>query len=117
VRRAEAVFQELPELQASEILKPELLKGPHYLVRDPVSTGAGMNQFTIDSDLGVFEADGNEMLLQRLKEIDAIARLGEVSRTDEFKKFLLARLKAHSTQPRTSPGILPRRFPMFRKDS
>jgi hypothetical protein len=86
VRRAEAVFEELPELKASEILKPELLKGPHFVVRDPVPTGSGMNQFTIDSDFGVFEADGNEMLLQRLKEIDAIARLQEVSRTDEFKK-------------------------------
>src|SRR5260370_37847169 len=94
VRRAEAVFEELPELKATEILKPELLKGPHYVVRDPVPTGSGMNQFTIDSDFGVFEADGNEMLLQRLKEIDAIARLQEVSRTDEFKKSLLAAAKS-----------------------
>jgi hypothetical protein len=47
VRRAEAVFEELPELKASEILKPEFLKGPHFVVRDPVPTGAGMNQFTI----------------------------------------------------------------------
>jgi hypothetical protein len=59
VRRAEPVFEELPELKASEILKPELLKGPHFVVRDPVPTGSGMNQFTIDSDFGVFEADGN----------------------------------------------------------
>ena len=94
VRRAEAVFEELPELNASEILKPEFLKGPHYVVRDPVPTSAGMNQFTIDSDFGVFEADGNEMLLQRLKEIDAIARLGDVSRTDEFKKSLLVAAKS-----------------------
>ena len=94
VRRAEAVFEELPELKASEILKPELLKGPHFVVRDPVPTGSGMNQFTIDSDFGVFEADGNEMLLQRLKEIDAIARLQEVSRTDEFKKSLVAAAKS-----------------------
>jgi len=88
VRRAEAVFEELPELKASEILKPEFFQGPHFAVRDPVPTSAGMNQFTIDSDFGVFEADGNEMLLQRLKEIDAIARLDEVSRTDAFKKSL-----------------------------
>src|SRR5438093_7463938 len=94
VRRAEPVFEELPELKASEILKPELLKGPHFVVRDPVPTGSGMNQFTIDSDFGVFEADGNEMLLQRLKEIDAIARLREVSRTDEFKKSLVAAAKS-----------------------
>jgi hypothetical protein len=94
VRRAEAVFEELPELKASEILKPELLKGPHYVVRDPVPTSAGMNQFTIDSDFGVFEADGNEMLLQRLKEIDAIARLREVPRTEEFEKSLVAAAKS-----------------------
>jgi hypothetical protein len=94
IRRAEPVFEELPELKASEILKPELLKGPHYVVRDPVPTGSGMNQFTIESDFGVFEAEGNEMLLQRLKEIDAIARLQEVSRSDEFKKSLLSAAKS-----------------------
>src|SRR5215472_13603583 len=94
VRRAEAVFEELPELKASDILKPEFLQGPHFAVRDPVPTNAGMNQFTIDSDFGVFEADGNEMLLQRLKEIDAIARLREVSRTDEFKNSLVAAAKS-----------------------
>ena len=94
VRRAEAVFEELPELRASEILKPEFLQGPHFAVRDPVPTSAGMNQFTIDSDFGLFEADGNEMLLQRLKEIDAIARLQGVSRTDEFKNSLMAAAKS-----------------------
>src|ERR1044071_4924417 len=88
VRRAEPVFEELPELKAREILKPEFLQGPHFAVRDPVPTSAGMNQFTIDSDFGLFEADGNEMLLQRLKEIDAIARLRDVSRTEEFKTSL-----------------------------
>ena len=55
VRRAEAAFEELPELKASEILKPELLKGPHYVIRDPVPTASGMNQFTIDSDFGVLK--------------------------------------------------------------
>ena len=94
VRRAEAVFEDLPELNASEILKPEFLKGDHFAVRDPVPTASGMNQFTIDSDFGMFEADGNEMLLQRLREIDAIARLQEVSRTDEFKKSLVAAAKS-----------------------
>src|SRR5215831_9775626 len=94
IRRAEVAFEELPELKASEILKPELLKGPHHIIREPVPTASGMNQFTIDSDFGVFEADGNEMLLQRLKEIDAIARLREVSRTDAFKNSLVAAAKS-----------------------
>jgi len=85
-----ATFEELPELKASDILKPELLKGPHYSIREPVPTSSGMNHFTIDSDFGVFEADGNEMLVTRLKEIDAIARLQDVSRTDQFKESLIA---------------------------
>jgi hypothetical protein len=111
------VFEELPELKASEILKPEFLKGPHYAVRDPVPTSSGMNHFTIDSDFGVFEADGNEMLLQRLKEIDAIARLQEVHVQRSSKNRCCLRQKVRSTQPRISPEIPRRRFPMFRKDS
>jgi len=71
-----------------------LVKGAQFVVREPVPTASGMNQFTIDSDFGVFEADGNEMLLQRLKEIDAIARLQGVSKTDEFKKSLIAAAKS-----------------------
>src|SRR5215467_5519648 len=88
VRRAEVAFEELPVLKASDILRPEFLSGPHHKVREDVPTYSGTNQFTIDSDFGVFEADGNEMLITRISEINAIARLKEVSRTDEFKEAL-----------------------------
>jgi len=81
-------YEELPELKASDILKPDVLSGPHYKVREEVPTSSGANQFTIDSDFDVFEADGNEMLVRRINEINAIARLKEVSRTDEFKEAL-----------------------------
>jgi hypothetical protein len=83
-----STYEELPELKASDILKPEFLSGPHYKVREEVPTSSGANQFTIDSDFGVFEVDGNEMLVRRINEINAIARLKEVSRTDEFKEAL-----------------------------
>ena len=95
VRRAEAVFEELPELKASEDPQTRVAEGTHSGVRDPVPTGAGMNQFTIDSDFGVFEADGNEMFLQRLKEIDAIARLAEVSHVQtSLRNALVAAAKS-----------------------
>ena len=81
-------YEELPELRASDILKPEFLSGPNYKVREEVPTYSGANQFTIDSDFGVFEADGNEMLVRRINEINAVARLKEVSRTDEFRQAL-----------------------------
>jgi hypothetical protein len=90
----EIAFEELPELKASEILKPEFVKGPHFAVREPVPTGSGMNQFTIDSEFGLFEADGNQMLIKRLKEVDAIARLRDISRGEEFKKSLIAAAKS-----------------------
>lgn len=106
VRRAEAAFEELPVLNASEILRPEFLTGPHHKVREEVPTYSGANRFTIDSDFGVFEADGNEMLLKRINEINAIARLKEVSRTDQFKDALkkaanspVAAAKAIATDP------------------
>jgi hypothetical protein len=94
VRRAEAAFEQLPVLNASEILRPEILAGPHHKVREPVPTFSGTNQFTIDSDFGVFEADGNEMLVRRINEINAIANLKDVSRTDQYKKALSAAAKA-----------------------
>ena len=88
IERAVAVYEDLPELKASEILRPEFLKGTNFSVREEVPTFSGANHFTIDSDFGVFEAEGNEMLVTRIKEINAIARLKEVSRTDEFKNAL-----------------------------
>src|SRR3954453_10957968 len=76
-----ATYEELPELKASEILRPDVLDGPHHKVREEVFPDSGANRFTIDSHYGLFEAEGNEMLLRRVNEIDAIARLKEVSRT------------------------------------
>lgn len=82
------VYEELPELKASEILRPEFLKGTYFKVREEVLTQSGCNHFMIESDFGVFEAEGNQMLVTRVKEIEAIAKLKEVSRTDEFKEAL-----------------------------
>src|SRR4051812_15049227 len=91
---ADSSFEELPELRASEILKPDMLKGPYHSVREPVPTSAGMNHFVIDSEFGLFEADGNEMLFRKVKELYAIAQLRDVSRTDQFTSALLAAAKS-----------------------
>ena len=87
-------YEELPELQASNILRPEILTGPHHKVRDPVPTYSGTNHFTIDSEFGVFEADGNEMLVRRINEINSIAQLKDVSRTDQYKNALVTAAKS-----------------------
>ena len=87
-------YEELPEFKASEILRPEFLQGEHFKVAETVTTFSGANRFSIDSDFGVFEAEGNEMLLRRINEINAIARLREVSRTDEFKNAVVKAAKS-----------------------
>ena len=89
-----SVYEELPVLKASEILRDDVLTGPYHHVREEVPTFWGANRFTIDSQFGVFDAEGNEMLLRRINEINAIAKLKEVSRTDEFKAALEKSVRA-----------------------
>jgi hypothetical protein len=79
-----AVYEPLPTLDASVILQPQYFQGPNFTVRNPVPTYSGSNRYTIDSDFGVFEADGNEMLMRRVAEIIAIAKLEAMSQTTEF---------------------------------
>ncbi len=78
------LFEPLPTLSAGAILQPQYLSGPNFTVRDPVPTSAGSNQYTIDSDYGVFTADGNAMLMRRVAEIQGIAALQAISQTTEF---------------------------------
>lgn len=87
-------FEQPPTLDAATILKPEFAAGPGFTVRPPVPTYGGRNGYMIDSDYGAFEADGNIMLMRRVREVAAIARLSEVSRTDEFKSALGAAVKS-----------------------
>ena len=81
---APEVFESLPTLNASTILQPQYLSGPNFTVRDPVPTYSGSNQYTVDSDYGVFTADGNAMLMRRVAEIQGIAALQAMSQTTEF---------------------------------
>jgi len=86
-------YEELPEFKASEILRPEFLQGEHFKVAETVPTFSGANRFSIDSDFGVFEAEGNDMLVRRVGEIEAIARLKDISRTDVYKQALVKAAK------------------------
>jgi hypothetical protein len=91
---AQDAFETPPTLSAAAILKPEFASGPGFRVRDAVPTYAGRNDYMIDSDYGVFEADGNTMLMHRVREIGAIAQLKEVSRTDTYKNALVSAAKS-----------------------
>jgi hypothetical protein len=77
-------YEALPTLNASAILQPQYLQGPNFTVRNAVPAYSGSNRYTIDSDFGVFEADGNQMLMRRVAEINAIAALETMSQSKEF---------------------------------
>jgi hypothetical protein len=81
---APTAFESPPTLNASTILQPQYLAGANFTVRNPVPTYFGSNQYTIDSDYGVFTADGNAMLMRRVAEIQGIAALQAMSQTSEF---------------------------------
>jgi hypothetical protein len=81
---APLAYEPLPTLNASVILQPQYFQGPNFTVRNPVPTYSGSNRYTIDSDFGVFETDGDQMLMRRVAEINAIARLQAMSETSEF---------------------------------
>jgi hypothetical protein len=82
--------EEPPTLSAKEILKPDFLAGDGFSVNDEVPTSTGRNRYLIESEYGEFEADGNIMLERRIKEVAAIRKLKETSRTDQYKNALKA---------------------------
>jgi len=82
----ESGFEETADLSAASILPPELLRGKHYVVDDRVRNDGYLNYYTIRSDFGEFEAVGTAMLRTRIGEINALAELDELSKTEVFAK-------------------------------
>jgi len=84
---AVAVAYEAPRaFKAAELLKPSQVKGPHFSVAPTVKTEGYLHVFDITTDYGPLEAEGETMLLMRLHEVGALAKLDEVSKSEVFLK-------------------------------
>lgn len=83
-----APYQEAAVLSASTLLKADCLRGPYHQVLDPVPTAGFSNQYTIRTQWGTYTVRGNDVLATRLNELNAIAKLEQTSKTDEFEKAL-----------------------------
>ncbi|WP_038168263.1 hypothetical protein [Verrucomicrobium sp. BvORR106] len=81
-------FESPPVLDAGTILQPQYVQGPYHTVRPQVPTFAGRNAYTLDSEFGTFYATGNSELVIRIAEINAIAQLQTISKSDEYAKAL-----------------------------
>ena len=82
--QAPAGFEAEPVLNAKDLATPELLQGPHFTVDPKVPVKGFLERFTIRSTYGTFEANGLRMLPIRVNEVEAIAKLDDLSKTQEF---------------------------------
>jgi hypothetical protein len=73
-------FEQAPALRASELLPPELLKGPHHEVDEEVTTDGFLRTYTVHSKVGDFEARGEDGVRTRIRQIEALTRLAELAR-------------------------------------
>lgn len=88
VAEVEVAFEEPPVLRARDVAPAALLAGPGFQVLDAVPTDGLTTRFTIQSDAGVFEADGVETLALRVGEIPAILELDRTRKTETFLQAL-----------------------------
>jgi hypothetical protein len=74
-------FEKPPTLPAQVLAPASLLSGNGFHVTNEVPTDGLLAHYTIQSDVGVFQADSTEMLKIRVAEIPAIQELTKTSKT------------------------------------
>jgi hypothetical protein len=82
------VYEKPADRRISDILAPDKIQGPHYKIRDKVTTYGYMHRYSVDSDFGTFTVTGDGALRKLLREIRAIADLKKTQESDSFKNAL-----------------------------
>jgi hypothetical protein len=82
--QAPSGYEPEPVLNAKDLAAAELLKGPHFTVDPKVPVKGFIERFTIRSAYGTFQANGQRMLPIRVNEVEALAKLDDLSKTKEF---------------------------------
>ena len=81
-----AAYEPPRGFKASELLTAAQGKGPHHTVAVEVKADGYFHEFTIQSDYGAMDAEGESLLLARLNEVRALAELDKVSKSEVFVK-------------------------------
>jgi hypothetical protein len=82
--QAPSGYEAEPVLNAKDLAAADLLKGPHFTVDPKVPVRGFIERFTIRSNYGTFQANGQRMLPIRVNEVEALAKLDDLSKTKEF---------------------------------
>jgi hypothetical protein len=81
---AQEPYETPPAFRPGDVLPAALVKGPHYTLADRVVTEGYFHGFVVESDFGSFPAVGRSLLSVRLREVQALAALQEVSKSEVF---------------------------------
>ena len=83
---AEGDYEVPPIFEARDILPAELLTSDHHRVVEMVENDGYLNHYLIQSDYGDFDVQGLTMLRIRTREVQALAELDKISKTNVFLK-------------------------------
>jgi hypothetical protein len=81
-----AGFESPPILRAADVVPPDLLASALHEVADEVPTDGFSHRYWISSRFGELEVVGPELLRERVREIGALARLREKSKSGAFAR-------------------------------
>lgn len=81
-------YEDAADLDASSILPTDLFDGEHHTVASRVRNDGYLNYYVIKSDYGEFDVTSTAMLKVRIGEINALAELEELSKTEVFAKAM-----------------------------
>ena len=77
-------YETPPVQQATEVLPAQWLNSGLYTIDDTVMNDGYLNYYRIRSNYGDFDAASTLMLRIRIREIEALAKLDEISKTSVF---------------------------------
>jgi hypothetical protein len=80
--------------RVADLLPANVISGSHYRIADKVQSDGFMFTYTVESDFGKFRATGDYALQKLLNEIQVIAQLQEISRTEAFAKSVVHAAKS-----------------------
>lgn len=79
-------YERLQSFSPSQVLSPELVRGPHHTVEGPVTNDGMMNHFRMKTKFGTFTVEGRELLTLRIRELAAAIRLEDVGGAETMLK-------------------------------
>ena len=82
-------FQKTPiVLLASEVLPQSMLMGPNYRIKEAVISDGIVNTYELETLYGPVRVESTALLVKRLQELNALAKIEEIKKTDVYLKAL-----------------------------